>query len=68
MDLSVEFVNKQLGLEKDALAAVYSIVNSLCEIEDVTKVQFLIEGEKLDSYRNVIDLSKPVEPNYDIQF
>ena len=68
VDLSVEFVNKQLGLEKDALAAVYSIVNSLCEIEDVTKVQFLIEGEKLDSYRNVIDLSKPVEPNYDIQF
>ena len=47
---------------------LYSIVNSLCEIEDVTKVQFLIEGEKLDSYRNVIDLSKPVEPNYDIQF
>lgn len=68
VDLSVEFVNKQLGLEKDALAAVYSIVNSLCEIEDVTKVQFLIEGEKLDSYRNVIDLSKPVGPNYDIQF
>ena len=68
VDLSVEFVNKQLGLEKDALAAVYSIVNSLCEIEDVTKVQFLIEGEKLDSYRTVIDLSKPVEPNYDIQF
>ena len=68
VDLSVEFVNKQLGLEKDALAAVYSIVNSLCEIEDVTKVQFLIEGEKLDSYRNVIDLSKPVEPSYDIQF
>lgn len=41
MDLSAEFLVKQLESETDAKAAVYSIVNSLAEIETVNKVQFL---------------------------
>lgn len=68
VDLSSEFVVKQTDNEKDAIAAVYSIVNSLGEIEGISKVQFLIEGEKIDNYKNIMDLSKAVEPNYDISF
>ena len=68
VDLSAEFLVKQLESETDAKAAVYSIVNSLAEIETVNKVQFLIDGEKIDNYRGVMDLSKPVEPNFDITF
>ena len=68
VDLSSEFVTKQSGTEKDGIAAVYSIVNSLGEMETVNKVQFLIEGEKVDDYRHIMDLSKSVEPNYDITF
>ena len=37
-------------------------------METVNKVQFLIEGEKVDDYRHIMDLSKSVEPNYDITF
>ena len=68
VDLSAEFVTKQMGTEKDAAAAVYSIVNSLCEMEEISKVQFLIEGEKYDKYGHIVDLTKPVEPDYDITF
>ncbi len=68
VDLSAEFIVKPLESDNDAVAAIYSIVNSLAEIETVSKVQFLIDGEKIDNYRSVMDLSKPVEPNFDITF
>ncbi len=68
VDLSNDFIVKQLGNAGDCIAAVYSIVNSLGEVEGVDKVQFLIEGERTDIYKNTIDLSKPIEPNYDIAF
>lgn len=68
VDLSGEFVTKQLGNEKDAVAAAYSIINSLGELENVDRVQFLIDGEKMDNYRNIMDLSMPIEPDYNISF
>lgn len=68
VDLSAEFVTKQTGSEADIIAAVYSIVNSLTEIEHISKVQFLIDGEKADTYKNTVDISKPVEAQYDISF
>lgn len=68
VDLSSEFIAKQIGSDNSSMAAVYSIVNSLGEIEGISKVQFLIEGEKVDDYKHIMDLSKSVEPNYDIRF
>ncbi len=40
---------------------IYSIVNSLTELDNVNKVQFLIEGEKINEYKGDIDFSKPFE-------
>ena len=37
---------------------VYSIVDSLTELDSVNKVQFLIEGEKINSKKDGIDFSK----------
>lgn len=68
VDLSAEFVVKQIDNDSSSIAAIYSIVNSLGEIEGVSKVQFLIEGEKIDDYKHIMDLSKSVEPNYEIEF
>ncbi len=68
VDLSGEFVSKQTGTDSDAVAAVYCIVNSLGELEDVTRVQFLIDGEKIDNYNNIMDFSMPIEPDYNISF
>ncbi len=59
VNLSQEFVTKRIGGEKGELLAVYSIVNSLCELEQVEKVQFLIEGEKLDDFNGQLDFKTP---------
>lgn len=40
---------------------IYSIVNSLTELDNVNRVQFLIEGEKLNEYGGDIDFSKPFD-------
>lgn len=68
LDLSAEFVNKHSGGSTGELMTIYSIVNSLCELEHIEKVQFLIEGEKQDEFKGHIEFSKPFSPNYKIEF
>ena len=68
LDLSAEFVNKHNGGSTGELMTIYSIVNSLCELEHIEKVQFLIEGEKQDEFKGHIVFSKPFSPNYNIEF
>mgnify|MGYP000966051783 CR=1 FL=1 len=61
VDLSMEFVTKNnVGATGEALT-IYSIVNSLTELSNINKVQFLIEGEKLDEYKGHLDFGKPFE-------
>jgi germination protein M len=58
VNLSDGFVKSGSG---DAMElTIYSIVNSLTELDSVSKVQFLIEGEKIDEV-NDVDFSKPFE-------
>ena len=59
VNLSQEFVTKYISGEKAEQLAVYSIVNSLCELEQVERVQFLIEGEKLDEFKGQMDFKTP---------
>ena len=54
------FVNFKSGfIEKNAKddtnneLVIYSIVNSLCELKDVSFVQFLIDGKKTDKFGNI---------------
>lgn len=61
VNLSTDFVTKHIGGEKEELLTIYSIVNSLCELDTIEKVQFLIEGEKLDQYKGNLDFKKPFE-------
>lgn len=65
VNLSREFVNKQIANVSKEIT-VYSIVDSLTELESVNKVQFLIEGEKINSERNGIDFSKLFSRNESI--
>ena len=46
--------------------ALYSIVNSLTELDNINKVQFLIESEKTNQPAWIFDLSKPIERNEEI--
>ncbi len=52
VDLSGEF-NGTLDTCMD-MVTIYSIVNSLCELPTIKKVQFLIDGEKQEFYRETI--------------
>ncbi len=50
----------------ESYVAVYLIVNSLTELPKVNKVQFLVDGEKIEGRIGNLDLSEPLEYNYDI--
>lgn len=63
IDLSADFVLKQQTIP--AKIAIFSVVNSLTELDNVDRVQILIEGEKVELYGN-INISKPLMRNKNI--
>lgn len=63
VNLSAEFVTKFSG--GSGVLNVYSIVNSLCSTESVTKVQILIEGEKGAEFGGFV-FDEPLEANMDL--
>ncbi len=65
INLSNDYMSRNNALGELLLTNIFSVVNSITELEDVNKVQFLIEGEKIDNFKNVVDLSMPVLRNRD---
>lgn len=59
VNLSADFVTKHVGGEIEELLTVYSMVNSLCELDYIDKVQFLIEGEKIDQFKGYLEFKTP---------
>lgn len=59
VNLSQEFIAKHNNGAASELLMVYSIVNSLCELDAVEKVQFLINGEKPEEYEGHLDFATP---------
>ena len=60
MNLSSDFVTKNnVGTAAERMT-IFSIVNSLTELSNVDKVQFLIEGEKKEVYHHMI-FNEPIE-------
>lgn len=53
VNLSSDFVSKAPGGSTAEQMAVFSIVNSLTELDDVEQVQFLVEGKKLEVYTHM---------------
>ncbi len=61
VNLTSDFVNKLSGSTEREKLIIYSIVNSLTELNTVNKVQFLIEGEKISEFKGHYDFSKTFE-------
>lgn len=59
VNLSQDFVTKHSGGEMAEKLTIYSIVNSLCELDHIDKVQFLIEGKKVDQFKDTLELKTP---------
>lgn len=60
VDLSSDFVTKP-SISGTELLTIYSIVDSLTALDDVRKVQFLIEGEKQEKLNGNIEFGQPFE-------
>ena len=66
VNLSADFMTKVAGGTTGETLAVYSIVNSLCELKDVDKVQILLEGKKIEQLGHM-DLSEPLGRNDNLE-
>jgi len=54
VDLSSEFVDNSPGGTASETMTLWSVVNTLTELEGIDKVQFLIEGEKREVYTHAV--------------
>lgn len=50
VDFNADFYTNRPSTEQEEQLVLLSIVNSLCEIDGISQVQFYIEGRKRDSY------------------
>ena len=65
VDFSKEFRDNHWGGSAGETMTLYAVVNSLCKLPDIEKVQFLLEGKKEESILNGnMDTSVPIEPDY----
>lgn len=64
VDLSSEFLQSMENVSPDV--TVYSIVNTLVELNGVSKVQITVDGNTVKKYREKVALSSPLERNLDI--
>ncbi len=64
VNLSSEFLNAAGNVTPEV--TLYSIVNSLAELKDVHRVQFMVNGETQVLYREMIQLDNSFSRNLDI--
>lgn len=60
VNLSKDFVDKHPGGTSAENLTIYSVVNSLTELGNVNKVQFLIDGEKREIFKHLV-FNEPFE-------
>lgn len=60
VNFSQEFVSKHNGGSAGEYMTIYSIVNSLTELDHIQKVQFLIDGNKLEVFKHMV-FNEPFE-------
>lgn len=66
IDFSKEFKTKHPGGSTGEMLTIYSIVNSLTELPNINKVQFLIEGEKQEEFKGHLEFDVLFQRNLDI--
>ena len=63
LDLSAEFQKNQSGGPREEALTIYSIVNSLTELPNIQYVQFLIDGQRVETYKTEVKLGSFLSPN-----
>ncbi len=65
VNFSKEYVENSPGGTASERMAIYSVVTTLTDLEGIQKVQFLIEGKKLEIYTHMI-FDKPFERDHSV--
>lgn len=65
LDLSADFTANVPQNESQAVLVLYALVNTLCTLSEVERVQILVEGEAVPIYGG-ISLEAPLEANLDL--
>ncbi len=63
VDFSAELKDNHPGGSSGETMTVYSIVNSLAELEGIDRVQILVEGQVIETLAGHISLDEPLEPD-----
>lgn len=66
IDLNEEFVTEHVGGSTGETHTIYSIVNSLTELPNISKVKFMIDGETRETYKGHMQFNLLFEKNYEI--
>ncbi len=53
VNMQSNFISRNTGSADEEELAVYSIVNSLTELDNIGRVQFLIDGKKIESFGEI---------------
>ncbi len=62
-DFSEELRTSHWGGSTGEILTVYSIVNTLAERPEIDRVQFIIDGEEIETLAGHIELSEPLDPD-----
>lgn len=62
VNFKTDFISENTGKENTEKLAIYSIVNSLTELDTIKSVQFLIDGKKSDNF-GTMNIYRPFERN-----
>lgn len=66
IDFNEAFITTHLGGSASESLTIYSIVNSLAERPNITKVQFLVEGEIKETFKGHLEFDVTFEPDWDL--
>lgn len=66
VNFSRELKTEHWGGSAGELMTVYSVVNTLARLPGISRVQFLLEGERIESLTGHMDLTQPLTPRWDL--
>lgn len=66
VNFSKEIQTKHWGGSAGEGNTIYSVTNTLAQFDEIKKVQFLVEGNKVETLLGHMDTSVPVEPKMDL--
>lgn len=66
VNLNQDFQSQHSGGSTGEIMTIYSLVNSLTDLQGIQQVQLLVEGNKLETLKGHLEISQPLTRNPDI--